>query len=75
MSSQAARKVISYFKETKQKGYSDLTNKENEVLLLLSKGFLYNEIAAQLAITVGTITQHKHRFYEKLYVANRTESN
>jgi len=74
MSSQIARKVIGNFKETKQQGHSDLTNKENEVLLLLSKGFLYKEIAAQLSITVGTVTQHIHRIYEKLHVANRTEA-
>lgn len=74
MSSQVARKVIGYFKETKQKSHADLTNKENEVLLLLSKGYLYKEIAAQLSIAVGTVTQHIHRIYEKLHVANRTEA-
>ena len=74
MSSQIARKVIGHFKETKKQGHDDLTNKENEVLLLLSKGFLYKEIASQLSITVGTVTQHIHRIYEKLHVANRTEA-
>ncbi len=74
MSSQIARKVIGHFKETKQQGHNDLPNKENEVLLLLSKGFLYKEIAVQLGITVGTVTQHIHRIYEKLHVANRTEA-
>ena len=74
MSSQIARKVIDHFKETKQRGHDDLTKKENEVLLLLSKGFLYKEIAAQLFITIGTVTQHIHRIYEKLHVANRTEA-
>jgi DNA-binding NarL/FixJ family response regulator len=74
MSSQIARKVIGHFKETKQQGHNDLTNKENEVLLLLSKGFLYKEIAAQLTITVGTVTQHIHSIYQKLHVANRTEA-
>lgn len=74
MSSQIARKVLGHFKETKQQAHISLTNKENEVLLLLSKGFLYKEIAAQLSITVGTVTQHIHRIYEKLHVANRTEA-
>ena len=74
MSGQIARKVIMHFKETKVAGHSDLTNKENEVLLLLSKGFLYKEIASKLSITVGTVTQHIHRIYEKLHVANRTEA-
>ncbi len=74
MSSQIARKVISYFKEKTKQGHDDLTNKENEVLLLLSKGFLYKEIALQLHITLGTVTQHIHRIYEKLHVNNRTEA-
>lgn len=74
MSSQIARKVISHFKEKTKQGHDDLTNKENEVLLLLSKGFLYKEIALQLHITLGTVTQHIHRIYEKLHVNNRTEA-
>ena len=74
MSSQIARKVITYFKEKSTQGHADLTNKENEVLLLLSKGFLYKEIALQLHITLGTVTQHIHRIYEKLHVQNRTEA-
>lgn len=74
MSSQIARKVIGHFKEKTKQGHDDLTNKENEVLLLLSKGFLYKEIALQLHITLGTVTQHIHRIYEKLHVNNRTEA-
>ena len=45
MSSQIARKVITYFKENTKQGHSDLTSKENEVLLLLSKGLLYKELS------------------------------
>lgn len=74
MSSQIARKVISHFKEKTKPGHSDLTSKENEVLILLSKGYLYKEIALQLTITLGTVTQHIHRIYEKLHVNNRTEA-
>jgi DNA-binding NarL/FixJ family response regulator len=74
MSSQIARKVITYFKENTKQGHSDLTSKENEVLLLLSKGFLYKELALQLHITLGTVTQHIHHIYEKLHVNNRTEA-
>lgn len=74
MSSQIARKVISYFKQKSKPGHEDLTAKENEVLLLLSKGYLYKEIAARLHITLGTVTQHIHRIYDKLHVSNRTEA-
>jgi DNA-binding NarL/FixJ family response regulator len=74
MSSMVARKVISHFKQNNNTLLSSLTNKENEILLLLSKGFLYKEIAAKLSITVGTVTQHIHRIYEKLHVTNKTEA-
>jgi DNA-binding NarL/FixJ family response regulator len=74
MSSQIARKVIGHFKENKNAGLDTLTNKENEILTLLSKGFLYKEIASSLFITIGTVTQHIHNIYEKLHVSNKTEA-
>ena len=74
MSTPIARKVINHFKETKAPGHESLTNKENEILTLLSKGFLYKEIAAKLSISVGTVTQHIHNIYEKLHVSNKTEA-
>jgi DNA-binding NarL/FixJ family response regulator len=74
MSTPIARKVINHFKEAKKPGHENLTNKENEILILLSKGFLYKEIAAKLSISVGTVTQHIHNIYEKLHVSNKTEA-
>lgn len=74
MSNMVARKVINYFKQNTETKISSLTKKENEILLLLSKGFLYKEIAAKLSITVGTVTQHIHKIYDKLHVTNKTEA-
>jgi DNA-binding NarL/FixJ family response regulator len=45
-----------------------------EVLTLLAKGLLYKEIATQLSISKGTVSQHIHNIYEKLHVYNRTEA-
>lgn len=73
MSSQIARKVLTYFNKKPTK-LTILTNKENEILNLLSKGFLYKEIAAKLGISAGTVTQHVHHIYEKLQVSNKTEA-
>ena len=73
MSSQIARKVLSYFNKKPTK-LTQLTNKENEILDLLSKGFLYKEIASKLSIATGTVTQHVHHIYEKLQVSNKTEA-
>ncbi len=74
MSSMVARKVLGHFKQDKNTGLEVLTNKENEILILLSKGFLYKEIAVKLSITVGTVTQHIHKIYDKLHVSNKTEA-
>ena len=76
MSTQIARKVVSFFqKETKNNpADSELSKREKQVLELLSKGFLYKEISDQLFISTGTVRQHIHKIYEKLHVQNRTEA-
>ena len=76
MSANIARKLVTLFrneqKETPQ--LETLSNRENEILQLLSKGLLYKEIADQLTISVSTVRQHIHHIYEKLHVQNRTEA-
>jgi DNA-binding NarL/FixJ family response regulator len=72
MSAAIARRVVNSFRSS---GEGDkLSSREMEVLTLLSKGFLYKEIAAQLFLSVGTVRQHIHHIYEKLHVQNRTEA-
>ncbi len=73
MSMSIARKVLAKFNQ-KKNALDMLTKKENEILVLLSKGFLYKEIAAKMSITTGTVTQHIHNIYGKLHVSNRTEA-
>lgn len=76
MSTQIARKVIQAFqKSNRQNEEADvLTKKEREILDLLSKGFLYKEIAEKSVISINTVKQHIHNIYEKLHVQNRTEA-
>lgn len=74
MSTSIARKVINRFKETARKEPLNITDREKEILTLLSKGLLYKEIAEQLHITTGTVKQHIHKIYEKIHVQNRTEA-
>ncbi len=77
MSTQIARKVVAYFqkKDGKENDMEHiLSSREKEVLELLSKGYLYKEIAAKLQISTGTVRQHIHKIYEKLHVQNRTEA-
>jgi len=73
MSSEIARRVLLSFRETPPAQLS-ISDRETEVLDLLSKGHLYKEIAYQLGISLNTVKQHIHHIYEKLQVQNRTEA-
>ncbi|GJQ33965.1 MAG: DNA-binding response regulator [Ignavibacteriaceae bacterium] len=76
MSTQIARKVIEVFEKSNLPSaeVNTLTNKEIQILELLTKGYLYKEIAEQLHLTRNTIKQHIHHIYTKLHVQNRTEA-
>ena len=54
--------------------HTNLTRKESEVLIALSKGYLYKEIAADQEITINTVKKHCKNIYKKLQVRNRTEA-
>ncbi len=76
MSMQIARKVVDHFSLIKQ-AVSDLdklTPREQEVLALLAKGFLYKEISDRLGISFHTFRNHQRAIYEKLHVHSRTEA-
>lgn len=51
-----------------------LTNREIEIMNLLSKGLLYKEIAKIMRISVQTVKSHLKHIYPKLKVNNRTEA-
>jgi DNA-binding NarL/FixJ family response regulator len=76
MSMHIARKVVNYFQRIKQPSsdMEKLTRREQEILALLAKGFLYKEIADQLGISLSTVRAHLHAVYEKLHVQSRTEA-
>lgn len=53
---------------------SDLTEKEREILVLLTKGFSNNEISRQLSISIATVKFHLTNIYTKLGAKNRVEA-
>lgn len=75
MNAEIAKKLVLRFQKqaSVQQDYH-LTPKEYEVLVLMSKGYLYKEIAAELNNTVNTIKQHIRHIYEKLHVQNKVEA-
>jgi DNA-binding NarL/FixJ family response regulator len=76
MSSQIARKLVQAFRQPvpAENTASRLSAREQEVLALLAKGFLYKEIAARLDIGYDTVHNYIRRIYEKLRVRSRGQA-
>jgi DNA-binding NarL/FixJ family response regulator len=79
MTTHIARKVVQSFQKaapspTAAGGGDTLSTREQEVLDLLSQGFLYKEIAEKLGISYETVHTYIRRIYEKLQVRTRTEA-
>jgi len=76
MSSEIARRVVASVQKRKKlpEPVEALTNRENEILEYLAKGFLYKEIAEQLFISNETVKRHIHNIYDKLHVQSRIEA-
>jgi DNA-binding NarL/FixJ family response regulator len=76
MSSQIARKVVQAFRQPvpMENETSKLSAREQEVLALLAKGFLYKEIALHLNIGYDTVHNYIRRIYQKLRVRSRGQA-
>lgn len=74
----ATKSLIQEFMKRVQKGedvehYHILTEREQEVLTLVAKGYSNKEIADQLIVSVKTIETHKSKIMEKLHLKTRPE--
>jgi NarL family two-component system response regulator LiaR len=71
-SSKVARKVLKQFspKET----FHELTKTEQEVILLVSQGLTYQEIAKKQYVSLDTVRKHLANIYRKLGVNNKVEA-
>jgi len=76
MTSEIARMVVEAFqkKPPTQKAAEGLTNRESEILALLSEGLSNKEIADRVDISYDTVRAHLRHIYEKLHVRGRTEA-
>jgi len=78
MSTHIARKVVQSFQArpaaAPAEPEAELSPREQEVLNLLSQGFMYKEISDKLGISFETVRTYIRRIYEKLHVRTRTEA-
>jgi len=79
MTTHIARKVAQSFQKSsgQQRAadeLSELSEREQQVLDLLSQGLIYKEIADKLNISYETVHTYIRRIYEKLQVRTRTEA-
>ena len=76
MTSNIARKVVQSFRQPAPATVhgEGLSPREQEVLDLLARGYLYKEIAELLNISVPTVNTYVRRMYEKLHVRSRAQA-
>ena len=76
MNSHIARLVVQSFhrRGPSPRHTENLTPREEEVLRLVSQGFINKEIADQLGVGLETVRQHLKNCYAKLHVRSRTEA-
>jgi len=75
MTMHIARKVVQSFQKAPVAlPAENLSEREQQVLDLLSQGLMYKEIADKLQISYETVHTYIRRIYEKLQVRTRTEA-
>ncbi|MDB6017464.1 MAG: two component transcriptional regulator, LuxR family [Pedosphaera sp.] len=76
MSSQIACRVVESFYENSRVSPVEekLSQREEEILEELSKGYTTKEIASHFSISANTVHTHLKHIYEKLHVHSRTEA-
>jgi DNA-binding NarL/FixJ family response regulator len=76
MSPEIARKVVTLFRDFRPPERADyqLTPHELRLLKLLVEGHSYKTAAAELGVTVNTVSFHLRHIYEKLQVHSKSEA-
>lgn len=76
MTSEIARRVVESFRRVSRTRQDTirLSAREEEVLVMLSKGYSNKEIADKIDLSVETVRSHLKHIYEKMHVRSRTEA-
>lgn len=73
MSPSIATKVVrSFWQESEDRGaFEELTDRQMQVVRLVSEGRSYTEIGEEIGISEGGVRQHLHRIYAQMHVNSR----
>ena len=76
MTSNIACKIVQSFRQIPAPAAEGevLSPREEEVLDMLTQGFLFKEVADRLNISVHTVNTYVRRIYEKLHVQSRAQA-
>jgi DNA-binding NarL/FixJ family response regulator len=76
ISSSIAQKVLTAFRKLIPAEINNyqLTEREQEVLLLLAEGFRNKEVAVKLNVSAATVKSHVYNIYQKLHVTSKVEA-
>lgn len=76
MSPEIARRVVEVFPEARPPAHADygLTPHESRLLRMLVEGHNYKTAAAELGVSVNTVSFHMRKVYDKLQVHSKSEA-
>jgi DNA-binding NarL/FixJ family response regulator len=76
MSPEVAMRVVELFRQTKapESSPTSLSQQETRLLKLFAEGHLKKTAAAELGISIHTVSFHLRSIYEKLHVHTRSEA-
>jgi DNA-binding NarL/FixJ family response regulator len=73
-----ARRLLAFFAEARPavpaRIFPELTEREREILSLISRGYTNSQIAASLVLSPKTVRNHISNIFGKLQVADRTQA-
>ena len=77
LSPSVAQRIMEHFKHTGPAASSDenLTDRERDVLALISRGMRNLDVARQLSIAESTVAHHIKSIYRKLGISSRAEAS
>lgn len=65
--------VLSLFQQPQDNDMDQLSEREQQVLRLIARGYTYKEVAAELFISIKTVESHVSAVLRKLQLSNRNE--